>query len=146
MSQLKFSEKINAPKQKVWDILWGAKTYTKWASAFCEGSIAETDWKEGSKVNFINKNTKNGMLSRISKKEAPKFMEFEHLGEINKGKEDTTSEKAKAWSGSKESYELREKDGVTELLVRFDNHKEYEEMFKEMWPKALQRIKEISEH
>ncbi len=52
MEKKQFKIKIAAPREKVWKILWGDNTYPAWTSAFAEGSRAETDWEEGSKVLF----------------------------------------------------------------------------------------------
>jgi hypothetical protein len=51
----------------------------------------------------------------------------------------------KQWAGSLENYTFKNKDGKTELLVDMDINDEYKEMFEGMWPKALQKLKEISE-
>jgi uncharacterized protein YndB with AHSA1/START domain len=37
-----FKTLIDAPREKVWDILWADDTYQKWTAAFCEGSKAIT--------------------------------------------------------------------------------------------------------
>jgi hypothetical protein len=53
MEKMNFNISINALKEKVWNALWKDATYTKWTSAFTEGSYAVTDnWKEDSKVYF----------------------------------------------------------------------------------------------
>ena len=54
MEKINFSLDINAPKEKVWKVLWDADTYTKWTGVFAEGSQAVTDWEEGSKVLFTD--------------------------------------------------------------------------------------------
>lgn len=48
MTTLEFKIEINAPKEKVWDILWNDATYKQWTSVFCEGNYVVSDWKEGS--------------------------------------------------------------------------------------------------
>ena len=53
MEKKQFKIEIAAPREKVWKILWGDKTYPAWTSVFAEGSRAETDWEEGSKVLFL---------------------------------------------------------------------------------------------
>ena len=46
MEKMNFSIDINAPKEKVWNVLWDDDSYRKWTSAFAEGSYAKTDnWK-----------------------------------------------------------------------------------------------------
>jgi hypothetical protein len=66
MEKMKFQTLINASKEKLWDTLWSDESYRAWTSAFMEGSMAETDWKEGSKVLFLD-GKGSGMVSRIAK-------------------------------------------------------------------------------
>ncbi len=145
MQKIKFSTTINAPKEKVWEILWNLDAYRKWTTAFAEGSDAKTDnWKEGSKVLFVDQSG-NGMVSMVAINKTNEYMSFKHLGEIMDGVEDTTSEKVKVWSGSTENYSLQEDSGVTTLTVDLDIPDEYKEMFEKMWPTALKNIKELAE-
>lgn len=64
MATLHFETRINASRKKVWDVLWNDDTYPKWTAAFMPGSYAESDWKEGSKILFLDPE-RNGMLSMI---------------------------------------------------------------------------------
>jgi len=145
MEKLNFSTTINAPKEKVWKTLWDDANYRKWTSAFCEGSYAETDnWKEGTEVKFLDPNG-SGMISRIAVNRPNEFMSFQQLGEVKDGVEDRTSDKVKEWAGGTENYTLRESNGVTTLDIEMDITDEYKDMFKEMWPKALEQVKILSE-
>ena len=62
VKKIQFSIDINAPKEKVWHVLWNDAIYRKWTSVFSEGSKAVSDWKEGSKIHFLNENN-YGMYS-----------------------------------------------------------------------------------
>ncbi|HVF81980.1 MAG TPA: hypothetical protein VM884_08600 [Flavisolibacter sp.] len=146
MEKINFSTTIQAPKEKVWDILWNDATYRKWTSAFCDGSYAETDnWKEGTEVKFLDPQG-SGMVSRVLANKPAAYMSFEHLGEIKEGVEDRTSDKVKEWAGAKENYTLKETAEGTTLDVDMDIADEYKDMFSAMWPKALQHIKTLSEN
>jgi hypothetical protein len=58
----------------------------------------------------------SGMVSMIMENRPYEFISIEHLGEVRGGKEDTTSEKVKAWRGAHENYTFKEeKNGQTEL-------------------------------
>ncbi len=144
MEKLYFSVDIKAPIQKVWDILWADETYRKWTAAFSEGSYAESDWKEGSRILFLSPGG-DGMLARIAEKREPHYMGFEHLGMILGGVEDTTSDKVKPWAGARENYSLSENNGHTTVNIDIDITEEYKDMFTQMWPKALQSLKELAE-
>ncbi len=72
-------------------------------------------------------------------------MSFEHLGELKDGVEDRSSERVKQWAGAKENYILKEENGVTSLSIEMDISDEYKNMFMEMWPRALEQVKVLSE-
>ena len=146
MEKLKFSTTLKAPKEKVWKVLWDDATYREWTTAFSEGSYALTDnWKEGSEVKFLDPQG-SGMISRVAANRPFEFMSFEHLGEIKEGVEDRDSERIKAWAGAKENYLLTETNGVTKLDVEMDVNDKFKSMFLEMWPKALDKVKVLTEN
>lgn len=145
MEKLVFSISITATPEKVWNILWADATYRKWTSAFMEGSYAVTDWKEGSKVLFLD-GRGMGMVSRIAVNRPNEYMSIEHLGEVKDGVEDTTSDRVKAWAGAHENYTLKKINDQTELTIDMDITKEFKEMFAQIWPKALANVKTLSEN
>ncbi len=144
MKKQEFKIDINAPREKVWNVLWGEETYPKWTAPFAEGSRAETDWKKGSKVLFTD-GKGSGMVSRIEENVPNEFMSILHLGEVKDGVEDTESEKVKQWAGAHENYTLKGTNGKTELIVHMDITEEFAEMFNNIWPKALAKVKDIAE-
>lgn len=144
MEKLKFNTTINAPREKVWDVLWNDDSYRKWTAVFSEGSQVQTDWNKGSKVLFTD-GSGSGMVSEIADKVPNEYMSFRHLGMVMNGVEDTTSEKVKDWAGAMENYRLKETDGKTELEVELDINDEHKDQFKDMFPKALRVVKELSE-
>jgi len=144
MQKLEFNTTINAPREKVWDVLWGKTSYREWTSVFSPGSDVQTNWGKGDKVLFGD-GTGNGMVSEIAENIPNEFMSFRHLGEMKDGVEDTTSEKVKAWAGCMENYTLKDAGGNTELKVEIDIADEYKDMFNDMFPKALQKVKELAE-
>jgi uncharacterized protein YndB with AHSA1/START domain len=144
MERLNFSTKIKASKEKVWNILWDDKTYRLWTSVFMEGSYAATDWKEGGKVLFLTP-AGDGMYSKIVTNKKNEFMSFKHLGVVKNFKELARDEETLKWSGSMENYRLHATHGETELIIEIDASREHQEYFKEKFPEALQKVKEISE-
>jgi hypothetical protein len=139
MATLNFTTTINAPKERVWKALWDDKTYRQWTAAFMEGSYAESDWKEGSKIWFLSPNG-NGMFGIIEKKIPNEQMTFKHLGEVKNG-----IEEPKDWDGATESYYLKERNGVTELNVELGTVSEFEQYFRDTFPKALAVLKQVCE-
>ncbi len=144
MEKKEFKISINAPKERVWEILWDDSTYRQWTSAFSEGSYALTDWKKGSKALFLG-STGDGMVSTIADNIPNEYMSIMHLGEIKDGVEDTESGGAKAWAGSMENYTLKTVDSATELTVDMDIAPGFMDYFMKTWPKALEKLKTIAE-
>lgn len=149
MQKINFSIFINAPRNKVWDIMLGETSYQQWASSFNPGSFFKGSWDEGSKILFLGPDPdgsgEGGMVSRIKENKLHEFVSIEYLGLISNGIEDTTSEEAKRWAMSYENYSFMDKDGGTEVLVEMSVLDEYKDMFEEMWPKALQALKVLVE-
>ena len=106
--------------------------------------MAETDWQKGSKVLFLD-GKGQGMVSTVAENIPNRYMSFKHLGEVKNGVEDTTSEKVAEWAGATENYTLSEKDGKTEVVVDMDITDEFYDMFKDVFPKALNKLKELAE-
>ncbi len=144
MKSTTFKTEINAPAERVWEILWGQETYPKWTSAFSPGSRVETDWREGSRVLFLDVNG-DGMIAEVAKRRDNEFMSFKHLGELKDGKEDLESDRVKKWAGATENYTLTESGQGTELKVEMEIDEEYDDFFEKTWPRALEHVKMLSE-
>src|SRR5687767_4926578 len=128
MKRLNYNVTINAPKAKVWETLFNDATYREWTSVFSEGSHAITDWKEGSKVQFLGPDG-GGMYSQINKVIPNELMEIKHLGEMKDGQEQPSGPDTHSWYGAMENYHLTETNGVTELKVEMDTEENFEEYF-----------------
>lgn len=145
MKRKQYETQINAPRERVWETLWGEQSYKEWTSAFTEGSKVETNWEEGGKILFLNAENE-GMIARIEEKKPPDKMAFKHLGMVDKhGNEDLESEKVKAWSGAEEIYILKENGEKTELIVKMDLDEGHEDYFDQVWPKAFEKLKNLAE-
>lgn len=146
MEKMHFSIDIQAPKEKVWKTLWDDASYRNWTRVFGEGSYAVTDnWKEGSKVLFLGADGR-GMVSKVAANRPNEYMSFEHLGVVQDGVEDTSSEKVKEWQGALENYLLTQKDGVTTLAIEMDSMADHKDYFEKTWPTALEQVKQLSEN
>lgn len=148
MDKLNFSITINAPKEKVWNTMLGDESYRAWTDVFSPGSHYVGNWDQGSKILFLAPGQNGGMagmVSRIKENRRHEFISIEHLGMVENGKEDTSSEAVKIWAGAHENYTFKESGGKTQVLVEMDSVKEYEEMFTNTWPQALQKLKILAE-
>lgn len=124
-------------------------TYRQWTAEFNpSGSYYEGSWEKGSKIRFLGPDENgelSGMVSEIADNRPYEFLSILHLGVINKGVEDTTSEAIKGWAGAYENYTFRDADGQTELMVEMNVDPEHAEMFEDMWPRGLEKLKELAE-
>ena len=142
MTKLHFSTEIDAPREAVWKALWDDASYRDWTSVFSEGSYAVSDWKEGSKIQFIDPKSGSGMSAVIQSMRPNEFMSFRHVAEIKIGKELAPG----GWSGAMENYTLSDNGrGVTTLGVDLDAGDEHRATFEDLFPRALARVKALSE-
>ena len=144
MEKHEFKITINGPREKVWKVLWDDASYREWTSVFAPGSCAKTDWKKGSEIQFLDEKN-DGMISRVEENIPNEYMSIEHLGYVKNGVEDRESEEVKKWTGAHENYTLKSVNGKTELVVDMDIADEYKDYFANTWPKALEKVKELSE-
>jgi uncharacterized protein YndB with AHSA1/START domain len=143
MQKLRFNVEIEAPVQKVWDTMLEDGTYRQWAAEFMPGSHFVGDWSEGSRILFLAPTDDGpaGMVSRIVANRPHEFVAMEHLGVVVKGREEAAPE----WAGAREEYTLRDRGGRTDLLVEMDSNDDFADAMRGMWPRALQRLKELAE-
>lgn len=124
-------------------------TYREWTGVFMPGSFYRGNLETGSKILFLAPDkegtSEGGMVSRVVESRPYEFFSLEHLGMINDGVEDTTSEKIQKWVGAHENYTFNEKDGGTELLINVDVDESDREFMENAWEKGLAMLKEIAE-
>ncbi len=145
MKKLRYSIDIKAPKQKVWRFMLDKETYKKWVNAAWPDSYYEGEWKEGGSLRFIGADG-SGTKATLVKEVPNEYLSIKHTAVLEKGgREDTTSESAKSWIGTMEQYIFTEKDGITTLTVDIETSPDWERMFNEGWPIALQSLKALNE-
>lgn len=135
---------VDAPRERVWDVLTGEATYRQWTAEFAEGSYAETDWQEGSSVRFLGPDG-TGLVGRVVTNRRPELLDVEYTGVVGGGDDDTTSELARLWSGTHETYRLAEAGGGTHLAISAPMEDAYYDDMVAAWDRALARVKELAE-
>lgn len=140
MEKIQFTTAINASAEKVWNVLFGSETYSKWTEAFALGSAVETDWKKGSKALFLD-GKGNGMVARIEESIPYKFMSIKHLGELKDGEENLQPD----WGEALENYTLIMENQQTILTIDMDITEDWRDYFEKTWPEALKKVKAIAE-
>lgn len=142
MKELQFSTQINAPKERVWATLWEDATFRDWASIIDEGTYLQGEMKEGNEIQFISSVNGYGVTSLIEKLIQNEYVLIKHSADTQ---DSGMQEREREWTGGTESYLLTEKNGVTSLLVTTDVPDELVEMFNIRLPRAIERIKTLSE-
>lgn len=151
MQKLKFKKEISASAQKVYETMLGLKnkeTYEHWTSTFNPASTYEGSWNKGSKILFVGvdeNGKKGGMISEIVENKPASFVSIRHYGFLDGDTEVTTGEEVEKWAGGHENYSFKEKGGITTVTVEMDTIDGYLDYFNKTYPKALDRLKEISE-
>lgn len=151
MQKLQFKKEINASAQKVYETMLGLQnkaTYEYWTATFNPTSTYEGNWNKGSKILFVGTDEngkKGGMVSEIVEHNPANFISIRHYGFLDGDTEITTGEQVEKWAGGHENYSFQENNGITTVTVEMDTIDEYLEYFNNTYPKALDKLKEISE-
>ena len=144
MEILNYEILINATPEKVWQVLWDAKSYTQWTQYFSPGSTMHSDWAINGRTVFLDANG-DGMVSTISQLEEFKVVIFKHLGMLQDGIEDLDSAEVKKWSGILEKYFLEDLNGKTKLKVELETSQEYLDMMDTAFKKGFEQVKQLAE-
>ncbi len=151
-----FEIEINASVQKVWEKMLGDEGYRVWTLEFNPaGSWYEKenagDFVVGEKVKFLGPNPSEegsvgGMLSFVKELKVFEFISFEHHGYLVGDKEVTDTPEVLSWAPAFENYSFEKLDeNKTKVKVEIEMSAEYSDMMVAMWPKALEKLKEICE-
>ncbi|GLS14092.1 SRPBCC family protein [Hydrogenophaga electricum] len=144
MPTLHFEITVAAPREHVWRTMLYTPTYERWTATFCEGSRYEGSWEAGTRIRFCAPHG-DGMLSEIAAHRPAEFVSIRHIGMINQGVEDTTSDAVRAWAPCYENYTFTDEAGGTRLRIDCDVFGTYEDWMNQTWPQALQALKALCE-
>lgn len=151
MKKLQFKVNINAPHEKVFDIMLGISnksTYEQWTVMFNPTSTYEGTWEKGSKMLFIGideKGEKGGMVSEVFENLPNRFISVRHYGLIKAEEEIMEGPEVEKWANGFENYTFEEKDGITTVTIDLDSNEDFLEYMNKTFPKALEKLKEICE-
>ena len=147
MKKTNYKIEINAPASKVYETMIGKETYKQWTAEFNPTSDFEGGWNKGDKIYFTGEHEgkKGGMIAEIAENIPNEFISIRHYGILEGDKEITSGPQVEGWAGGFENYSFEENNGVTTVSVEVDTNEEYLDYFDTTWPKALNKLKEISE-
>jgi len=135
---------INAPKEKVWQVLIEDNFTRQWYKEFSPGSYAETDWSVGSTAKFFD-GKQDGLIARIVTNKRAEELSMTFIGMSDKGKEIFDGPFVDDFKGKFETYKLREHDGVTTLDISTEMSEDYYDEMDKAWDSALQIVKNLAE-
>lgn len=152
MERMQFTTSINAPVATVYNKMLGKETFKQWTSVFnpssdVEGGDMEGDWKKGSKVLFVGtdkQGKREGMVGYIRENTPNQYVSIEYVGVLDGENEITEGPIAEDWQGF-ENYTFESHNGSTTVTVDLDVNDQMVEYFRETYPKALQKLREICE-
>ncbi len=142
MKEIQFLIEIKASKERVWTTLWDDISFRDWASIIDEGTYMKGVMEEGNEIQFISSVNGYGVTSLIEKLNPNEYALFRHSADT---KESGQQDREKEWTGGTESYFLTERNGVTTLIFKTDVPLELEEILNIRFPRALDRIKTLTE-
>ncbi len=141
LQTLAFSVQINATAEKVWDVLWSKEGYRQWTAPFCKGSYYETSaFEEGNTIRLLSPDGK-GLNSILHTVEYPKYLAFQHIGEIDNFKEITPTD----WEKAMETYEIIPLHSGVEVITRVETTPDYIDHMNRLFPLALNELKRLAE-
>lgn len=145
MKKLEFKTDIAASRKKVWDTMLNPETYKKWVDVSWPGSYYEGGWNKGERIKFLA-TSGEGTLAVLEEVQPHEYIFAKHIAVVGRdGTEDSSSDVAKGWVGTTEAYSFTDKNGKTEVKVEIETNPAWEKMFKDGWPAALEKLKEMTE-
>ena len=142
MKELEYQIIINKPKEIVWFTIWDDQSFRDWSNNIDKGTYMLGGIIEGNEIQFISSVNGYGVTSLVSKLIPNEYVLFKHASDTqNTG----TETRDKQWTGGSESYTLTENNGSTVLIIKSEIPDELVELFNVSMPKALERIKYLSE-
>jgi uncharacterized protein YndB with AHSA1/START domain len=147
---IKKSIEINAPKEKVWNVLFTQPTASQWCGVFMGdsdshgGSVVEGDFSLNNLMTFKD-GKGDGMREKVVQLKPMELLRMQVVSSFQNGVEDTSSDEFKKWKDGYEEYVLSDKDGNTLVSIENKLPESYVDMFSTLWDKALAKVKELAE-
>lgn len=137
---------INAPVEKVWQVLTDTQLTTKWAKEFTGGHPfhLDSDWQLGSEVNWKDDQGVARVTGKVTAVDPSKLLRFTVM-DIAHPVENLTEEDGI-------TYIFTETDGTTTLNVRqgdfgiMEDGQKYRDMSDQIWQRVLTTVKDLAEN
>jgi uncharacterized protein YndB with AHSA1/START domain len=131
---------IDAAPAKVWHALTDLQCLRKWASAFSEGTYAETDWEAGGEVTWRDNKENIGARGIVIINEPAQQLKVAYYDEVDLVDPSLPGEYS-------ETYLLTPDKGGTLFSIRAGklNDKTIKE-HEPLWQKAIVNLREVAEN
>jgi uncharacterized protein YndB with AHSA1/START domain len=140
IEKIQFEKSLPASAEAVWEALWNR--YGDWCLPFGAGMHWKGDLRAGGRVHLLDEN-ENGFYSDVMEFKEGKKITFSHIGEVVGGEEMPLDGESETWTGCMESFHLKQDDQGTLLVVSVDCTPDSITHMKEVYPKALEQLKNI---
>jgi uncharacterized protein YndB with AHSA1/START domain len=139
MQTIEKTIEIDAPVEKVYEVLVNPRFTRAWGNAFSEGAYVESDWKPGSEVVWKDKTGNVGAKGVVVENEPMRRITVAFYDDIN--------EKPPARPGQyKEMYSVQTGQHQSRLQIVAGALPESDVLtHSPLWDKALQMIKQLAE-
>lgn len=151
MKTLSNSIQINASAERVWQVLWNESTIKVWAAAYGPGmEFRGGDWQEGNQTTIADANG-NGGYGIIEKVIPNQLMRIREKGWILNWKalspdySVTIGDKELVWEAGIGEFRLEEQNESTKLSIEIELGDDWASILEDVFPKALQLIKNLAE-
>ncbi|WP_051972969.1 hypothetical protein [Cryobacterium sp. MLB-32] len=124
MKKLHFTVGVDAPARHLWATMLDETTYREWTGAFNSNSNSDSHfegtWEVGDTIRFVGLDSKGsvgGMIATVVDNRPGEFVSLEYVGQVLDGVDDTTSEFARAITGTHELYSFTAIEALGGALV-----------------------------
>lgn len=139
---------IASPRENVRNIMLQRESYEQWTQAFSSASTYEWSREKWEEITFVDQDEQCGMSWVIVEHIPQAYISIEHHAEFEIDME--TGELVVKWYEAPyayENYRFVQIDWWTRVEIEQTNFpEEYKEMFDEIWPAALLRLKALCEN
>ena len=138
------SVEIDAARENVWRVLTTPVQAGVWMSEFSEGSHVDGDFGPGETL-YLKNGEGDGLRGKVTAWSPNERLKIAYDGVLIKGAEAPDSPELEQWNGCFDAYTLSANGEKTILAIESFVPGEYAEVTAELWDKAIQKIKELSE-
>src|SRR5687768_4584167 len=130
---------IAAPAAAVWELLVNPELAARWAEAFSEGTYVESDFGQGSKVIWKDKEGNTGAKGVVMLRREMELLEVAFYDDVNADDHQPTGQ-------YRERFALSSEKGKTRLSISAGPlPEEHYKIHEPLWTAALEKIKTLAE-